>query len=155
VRLFDFLSSSPRRGWTRTTFPGNLAWIHHPNEWTVDDHGEFKVICTPGERACFGLSSFGRHGASLAEFVESRLRTERDLAPVGRQYAVRSRHWTAIGHDFRGRFSSDEFETYRVVLCATRHDVFVSLTLNTSPDLFAQSQELFRSVQRTLRFRCA
>jgi hypothetical protein len=125
--------------------------LDHPGDWEISDHELFKIICSPGEEACFAVSVYARLSSSLQEFAAARLDREREIPAATGRYEARSRHWQGVGQEFRGMIATDRYETYRCVLCATSHGVFVSLTLNTSLARFAEEEATFRRVQNTLR----
>ncbi len=136
----------------RTEFGGGLASINHPPEWLVEDHGEFMLVFEPDEGACFALAAFEGNRRNARQLLEER-KDSRELQPIGPVVEIPSAHWAGVMRHFQGTAPADNFETRRMVLCAEREGVIVSIVLNTSPERWSLRSSLYEQVASTLRIK--
>jgi len=124
-----------------------------PPDWTAEEQPEFGVLSAVGGEACIAVATFVRPRATLADFAEAKFRVEKHYRARSERMAIRGAGWEGLEQAFEGHDPEDPTPTLCRISCMHGGELFVSVTLYTSPELYAKSQELYDDIRSSLRIR--
>ena len=146
------LSWLRRIGWT-TLVEAEFS-LAHPRWWRLRREDGYLHLKPVHKSVHLMVAAFRKPDGSLAEVLESKLAAHADaFPPAGAALPVSGQNWTGFRHESEDQRADREVDTHRVVLCAGRGDLYVTMSLYLDPkDLEAQSGTV-EQVLASLEFR--
>ena len=137
--------------WKEYRAPNDRVSLEIPSEWTAEEQAEFGVLSAVGGAACIAVATFVRPRATLADFAEAKFRVEDYYRARTGRVTIRGAGWEGFEQTFEGHAPEDPTPTLCRISCMHGEELFVSVTLYTSPELYGESQELFDKIRSSLR----
>ena len=138
-----------RTGWTTLREDG--VSLEHPRTWRVKREDGHLHLSPRGKSVHLMVAAFRKTRGSLDELVEAKLAADADTFPaLGPRVEKAGRNWTGIRHEADDVRPDREVDTRRVVVCAARGDLYVTLSLYLDPDEFSADRATYERVLGSL-----
>lgn len=125
----------------------------YPKDWTLEREDGHIYVGAPNDVAHVFVNAFRKGREPLESFAESRFSVQSDtFKRLGRPTALAGPNWQGLIEEADDTAPDRKENTRRVVLCAKRGDLFVTIALYMDPDEWATGRATYDRLLRSLRF---
>ena len=143
----------PPSDWLTFEPPNRAFSVHYPRDWSAQQEADFALLSSPSGDVTLGISSYLRPGSTLTQFATARMSVDRTIFPTASPLErLTGTGWEAITENSLGRVPGEQRLTQRRMLCAQHGQLFISLTLYSSPSEYKRNRNTYEAILTSLRF---
>lgn len=148
--LVSAVRAAEAEKWATLKFGAGLS-IEHPATWRSEEEDGAIHVSPKGESVHVYLSVFELPGATLQDFAEVKFTADENFTSRGPAREVEGPGWTGLIEEADDSRLTRKEDTRRVVLCAARGSLFISVSLYLDPKEYEARMSRYSRLMASLK----